>query len=410
MEKHALILATTRDFLWRFERNNVKILQQLGYTVHYAANMREPFYFTAEETERELGIIPHHLDAARSPFLIHDNLRALQQLMELLRQIPFQMIHCHTPVGGVLGRLAGRLCRKGRPVILYTAHGFHFYRGAPLLNRTLYYLVEKILAHDTDILIVINREDEESALRLQLRKGGRVYRIPGTGLDRQRFRPLSPGEKAELREALGIEKEQFFLLSVGELNGNKNHGLVLEALAQLHREEGGAFHIRYGICGDGFLRSALERQIRELKLENTVTLYGYRTDIPQLLGCADASVFPSRREGLGMSGLESLAVGTPVLAADNRGTREYMIHGKNGLIFDPGKPEQLLEQIHTIRALPPERRRQMARVCRESTEPFDLKYADAIMKEVYQDAQRRIRERKNGQKIQNQHHYGRSQS
>lgn len=389
MEKHALILATTRDFLWRFEQGNVKILQQMGYTVHYAANLDEPHYPTAGEPWDRAGIIPHHIPIARSPFMVHDNLRALRRLLDLTGRYAFQLIHCHTPVGGVLGRLTGRLSGRNRPVILYTAHGFHFYRGAPLLNRTAYYLVERILAHDTDILILINREDARRARHLPLRRGGRIYRIPGTGLDRERFSPPDPQRRAHLRRQMGIGADTFCLLSVGELNENKNHRLVLEALDQLRREGPDVFPIRYGICGDGFLRGWLEQRIRELNLQDIVTLYGFRSDIPVMLACADAFVFPSRREGLGMSGLEALSAGVPVIAADNRGTREYMIPGENGLIFDPDDAHQLAEHIRRIRYCTAEQHRRMARRCRESTEPFDQKYANAVMRAAYQDAQAR---------------------
>lgn len=393
MEKNLLILATTHDFLGKFEQNNVQILRRMGYTIHYASNMNEPGYLDSRARLRELGVIPHHIDIARSPFRLRENGRAFHQLMALIRQIPFRIVHCHTPVGGVLGRLIGFFRRQDAPVIIYTAHGFHFYRGAPLVNRTLYYLAERLLAHWTDILILINREDEQNARRFHLKKGGCIRRIPGTGLDRERFHPVDEYSRSAWRAALGIKPEDVFLLSVGELNENKNHRTVLRALEEIRRQSEGQLRIRYGICGEGILHETLEHWIHVHALQNVVTLYGYREDIPQILACADASIFPSKREGLGMAGLESLAVGTPVIAADNRGTREYMTRGENGFIFDPPDMRGLIGAIDAFCSLTSEERAAMSARCRESTEPFDQKYAGQIMREVYADADRRAENR-----------------
>lgn len=394
MEKNLLILATTHDFLGKFEQNNVRLLHRMGYTVHYAANLNEPAYLDSRARFSELGVIPHHIDIARSPFRLHENARALCQLMELTRQIPFRIVHCHTPVGGVLGRLIGLLRGRDAPIIIYTAHGFHFYSGAPPINRTLYYLAERLLAHWTDILILINREDEKNAQRFHLKKGGYLRRIPGTGLDRERFRPMAAAERAARRAELGIRDGELFLLSVGELNENKNHRTVLRALEMMMYRSTGPLPIRYGICGEGILHAALSQWIRTHGLCGKVTLYGYREDIPLMLSCADASVFPSKREGLGMAGLESLAVGTPVIAADNRGTREYMTRGVNGFIFDPPDAQGLIDAIGAFQSLTPGERAAMSARCRESTEPFDQKYAGQIMQEVYDDADRRAERRR----------------
>ena len=202
MEKHVLILATTNDFLLKFEQDNVALLQAMGYTVHYAANLREPAYLSDRERIRARGVVPHHIDIARSPYLLGDNRRALRQVLCLLRRWEMGAIHCHTPVGGLVGRLAGRLAPT-RPVVVYTAHGFHFYRGAPLYNQLAFYPVEWNLARYTDILVTINSEDYRAARRLPLRRGGKVFQLPGVGLDRREFSPLPPAERAILRQRLG---------------------------------------------------------------------------------------------------------------------------------------------------------------------------------------------------------------
>ena len=407
IKKRILFLTTTRDFLGKFEQGNVKILQNKGFEVHYAANMQEPHYPIDEEKLKALGVQIHPIAIARSPFLFTDNEKALRQILQLIRRYHIQAIHCHTPVGGLLGRLAGELCREQGVVVMYTAHGFHFYKGAPAVNQLVYYPVEKQLARYTDILIVINEEDYRCARKFRLKRGGHLYKIPGEGLDTARFRPLPESERKRLRNELGIAEEAFFLVSVGELNENKNHGIVLEALEKLRQQQKGGPPIHYGICGDGFLRARLETRIRELGLADMVTLYGYCTNVPEILGCADASVFPSRREGLGMAGLESLAMGVPVIAADNRGTREYMEHGKNGYVCRFDDVDGFARGIEVLRELSPQARAAMAVHCRDTVRPFDKRYAGALMQRVYADVERRIGEAEHEKQRIGQRHYGR---
>ena len=407
IKKRILFLTTTRDFLGKFEQGNVKILQNKGFEVHYAANMQEPHYPIDEEKLKALGVQIHPIAIARSPFLFTDNEKALRQILQLIRRYHIQAIHCHTPVGGLLGRLAGELCREQGVVVVYTAHGFHFYKGAPAVNQLVYYPVEKQLARYTDILIVINEEDYRCARKFRLKRGGHLYKIPGEGLDTARFRPLPESERKRLRNELGIAEEAFFLVSVGELNENKNHGIVLEALEKLRQQQKGGPPIHYGICGDGFLRARLETRIRELGLADMVTLYGYCTNVPEILGCADASVFPSRREGLGVAGLESLAMGVPVIAADNRGTREYMEHGKNGYVCRFDDVDGFARGIEVLRELSPQARAAMAVHCRDTVRPFDKRYAGALMQRVYADVERRIGEAEHEKQRIGQRHYGR---
>lgn len=408
MEKHILVLTTTSDFLSKFERENVKLLQQRGYTVHYAANMNEPHYLSDRERIEQMGVQIHPIEIARSPFLLSNNKQALEQVVRLVRQYAISVIHCHTPVGGVVGRLAGRLCRD-RPVVIYTAHGFHFYREAPLFNHLVYYQVEKQLARYTDILIVINEEDYRNAQRFRLRRGGRLYKIPGVGLDTNVFRPLSDEQRRQRREELKIPQEAFFLLSVGELNENKNHKVILEALSRMRRQGQDLSSIRYGICGDGFYRDRITRWIVEMGLKDVVTLYGYCRDVPRILGCADALAFPSRREGLGMAGLEALAMGVPVLAADNRGTREYMWPGKNGFVCPYDDVDGFIRGIERLRGQTDRQREEMRACCRESVRPFGKTYAIAAMRRIYTEVDRRIEQAGDERQGDSQYSAGRIQ-
>ena len=395
MEKHALILATTGDFMEKFELSDARLLQRLGYRVHYGANLREPSWFSGKERLKKRGILTHQVTMARSPFLLTMNLRALREILELIRRYHICLIHCHTPVGGLLGRLAGIVSRE-RPLVIYTAHGFHFYRGASVLSWLFYYPVEYLLARGTDILLVINREDQLLAKRLPLRRRGEVYRIPGVGLDRKKFSPPTGEERQEARRQLGIG-EDFFLVSVGELNENKNHRAVLEALMFIRKKRGSLEGFQYGICGGGYYQEQLDGWIRRRGLSGRVRLYGHCSQVRRVLAAADLFVFPSRREGLGMAALEALSMGIPVLAADNRGSREYVRPGENGYLCPWDQPEAFAAEILRLQGMEENRRRRMRKACLRSSRPFDLRYSRAVMERIYRRANRMvIRQRSRG--------------
>lgn len=413
MEKNILILTTISGFLDKFEKENVKLLLEMGYRVHYAANTKEQHYLFDEKKIRDMGVEIHHIDVARSPYMLLDNRKAFFQLLKLVEEYHIEAIHCHTPVGGVLGRLVGRYYKKKRLRVIYTAHGFHFYKGAQLINNSLYYAAEKILAHYTDILVVINKEDYGNAKRFRLKPGGLVFQIPGVGLDLQRFRPFTEEERAKRRKELGLGENDFFLVSVGELNENKNQEIVLKALKKMKDSGKDLSHIKYGICGDGFFRQRIKEKIAEYGLEEIAVMYGYCTKVWEILGCADASAFPSRREGLGMAALESLAMGVPVIAADNRGTREYMIPGKNGYVCSWDDESSFARGIEAIRDMEPGHLTDMKEECRKSAEKFDKKYTNQIMHIVYENLDRKLEynanyDKKKDQKAKckNQCYYG----
>jgi len=388
-EKKALFIATVGGFVTQFEMNNVSLLQQMGYEVHSAANFLEPMYCVKEQELKEKGVILHQVDIAKSPFVWKENSRALKQLCKIVKTEGITLIHCHTPVGGLLGRLTGILCAGEDLKVTYTAHGFHFYQGAPWMNWVFYYNVERVLAHYTDVLITINEEDYMRACRFKLRKNGKVYKIPGEGLHIEAWEPATEKRRKELRRKLGIGEDTFFILSVGEINGNKNHREVVQLMPDLKKRMPDRKFF-YGICGDGFCHEELQELVDSMGLQKDVKLYGYRVDVPDFLACADCFVFPSIREGLGMAALEALSMGVPVVAADNRGTREYMRDGINGFVCDVGRPGSFVDAIEKVCCLSAEELSAMRAEGRKMAKKFDLKNTDAIMANVYgaMDAER----------------------
>ena len=370
-----LFLTTIGGFLQQFEMNDVGILQEMGYEIHYASNLHNPVYNMDISAMEERGIRVHHIDIQKKPSHIWKNGKALIQLLQLVKCEQIRVIHCHNPMGGVLGRLISMF--KGCKIYtIYTAHGFHFYKGAPKRNWIVFYPVEKCLAKFTDCLITINKEDYEKALRFSLRKGGHVFRIPGVGIHTKRF-AAQEGMREQTRKKFGIPDDVFYLLSVGELNQNKNHIVILRAMAKIPDKK-----IWLGICGKGHMEEELEAEAKRLGIKDRFTLFGFRNDIPQMLSMADCFVFPSLREGLGIAAIEAMAAGVPLITSDCRGTREYARDQINGLVCVDDRPEAYAEAIIQLRD-DAEKRHRMSEACVNMSSYFDISATDSIMRQVY---------------------------
>lgn len=307
----------------------LKWFKEQGYEMHVAAK---------NDFVNEPCIIPncdqyYDINFTRFPFS-KANIKAYKQLKKLIQENNYDIIHCHTPVAGVLTRLAAR--KSKNTTVIYTAHGFHFFKGAPLLNWLIYYPIERFCARYTDKLITINKEDYGRAKRFKLRNNGKVYYVPGVGINLEKIQNLKVDIKQKKKE-LGISKNIPILLSVGELNKNKNHEAVLQALSKLKDK-----NFIYLICGRGVLKEYLERKIQELHLENKAKLLGYRSDVIKILKTADLFIFPSKREGLPVSVIEAMAAGLPVIASNVRGNRDLV---KQENLFEPNDVKTLTSLI-----------------------------------------------------------------
>lgn len=373
--KKVLFVTTIGGFLPQFEKNDVKLLRELGCEIHYASDFEHPVYTCREDELLRQGIVLHPADIAKSPAKLWTNGRAIRQLRRIIDEQEIDMIHCHNPMGGVAARIAARTSRR-QPYVIYTAHGFHFYRGAPAASWLLFYPVERLLAHCTDQIVTINREDYRIGCSFRLQSGGSVTQIHGVGVDRTRFCRKPEIAEAKRRE-LSIPQDAFHIVTAAELNRNKNQRVVIEALAELGQSD-----VYYSICGRGPAEQKLRELIREKGLEKNVRLLGFRTDMDEILQTADCFAFPSYREGLGVAAVEALLCGVPLIAADNRGTREYALGGVNSIICRADSVEEFREAIRFLYGNPEERKR-MADVCRETAYRFCTEEVEKTMKEVY---------------------------
>ena len=319
-----------------FFEDTILRLTEDGHKVDIACNETQGHFLTFY---RELGCGIYPLSCARS-FAHPGNIRAVGQIRRLLEQGRYDIVHCHTPIGAACTRLACRKARKAGTRIFYTAHGFHFYKGAPLKNRLLYYPAEWLCSFRTDVLITMNREDFAAAKGLHAK---RVEYVPGVGIDLEKFRPKK-AEKAEIRRELGIPEDAFVLFSVGELNRNKNHRLILKAMAACRLPK-----LYCLIAGEGPQRQALECLAKKLALTEQVRLLGYRTDINRLLCGADVYVHPSFREGLPVAVMEAMAVGLPCVASDIRGNRDLLgADGEGGYLRKPADARGFAAAIDSL--------------------------------------------------------------
>lgn len=340
---NALMIAHVASMIDHFNIPNIKLLLELGYSVHVVCNFKSGSSCDDAEINElklkldDLGVTYTHIDFERSPFSFV-NLKAYRQLKKVFQECHYDLVHCHTPMGGVLGRLAAKKYRKSGTKVIYTAHGFHFFKGAPLKNWLLYYPVEWLCAFWTDELITINKEDYARAQKHMHAK--HVTYIPGVGVDLKKFSPniYTEEEIANARAELGVDTDEKMLLSVGELIPRKNHESVIRALAKLNNKK-----IKYFICGTGERKERLEKLIEELGLSENVRLLGYRTDISKLCDCADLFVFPSLQEGLPVALMEAIASKTAVICSDIRGNTDLV--GEKAL-FEAENISQISEKIN----------------------------------------------------------------
>ena len=285
-----------------------------------------------------------------------------------------EVIHCNTPIGGVLGRICGK--KYGKKVI-YMAHGFHFYHGAPLLNRTLFKFIEKWLAHKTDCLITINQEDYEAAQKMKLCGAGKIFKVNGVGIDLRAFDNISV-DVQEKRNSLGLPANAIVGIIVGDLNENKNVETVIKALPLTMD------NIHLLICGMGPLEGRLKALAKESGIENRCHFLGYRTDVKELYMISDMFLFASQREGLPRSTMEAMLAGLPCVVSNIRGNVDLIDDRKGGILFPPKNFESLAKAT-TIMVNDPELRKQYGEYNKEKIKQFDIEIVKQQMLEIYKE-------------------------
>ena len=329
------LYVTTIGLTFIFFKSTIKELIDAGHKVDIACNEDE---FMVDDCYKSWGCKIHHISCTRSP-LSKGSLKAVKELKKIVQQGGYDIVHCHTPVASVCTRVACRGQRKKGLKVFYTAHGFHFYQGASKKSWLTFYPIERLCSFWTDTLITINHEDFERAKKRLHAK--RVEYIPGVGLDVEKFSRVTV-DRAEKRRELGVPEDALMLISVGELNQNKNHEIVIRVLAQMDRPD-----IHYVIAGEGNIKEYLSRLAEESGIGSNVHLLGYRTDVPELYHSADINILPSIREGLPVSLMEAMACRLPCIASRIRGCVD-LIDEEGGSTFSPLDPDECSAALNSV--------------------------------------------------------------
>lgn len=333
--KKVLFVATVvKTHIMEFHIPYLKMFKELGWETAVAAKND---YENPEDCRIPYSDKYYNVPFERFP-LKPQNITAYKVLKKIIDDGEYEIIHCHTPIGAMLTRLAAIEARKKGTKVYYTAHGFHFYKGAPVINWLVYYPVEKWLARYTDVLITINKEDYERAKKFKAKK---VCYVPGVGINTKRFSmEYEKTTKSDIRNELGIPLGATVLLSVGELNSNKNHRVVIQALSQLKK-----YDLYYVICGYGPLMEEYLNLSKKLGISEKIFLTGYRTDVCKFYQMADIFVFPSYREGLPISMIEAMYNRLPIICTNIRGSRDLIEDSQNILVDNPDDQSAFIEGI-----------------------------------------------------------------
>ena len=329
MKKVLFVATVVKTHINVFHLPYIKMFKDKGYRVDVAAKND---YEKLEECVIPGADYFHNIPFTRFP-LSFKNILAYSKLRKLIRTEEYDIVHAHTPVGGALARLAvWKPFSKKRSKMIYTAHGFHFYRGSSLISWLIYFPIEYLLSFITDELVTINTEDYEFSKKTLHAK--KVHYVNGVGVVNSKV------NKTSINKDIHLNKNDFVMISVGELNSNKNHQLVLTAMSNLKIDD-----LKYLICGEGPLKNELIAETLKLGLENNVHFLGYRSDVTNILLQANIFVFPSFREGLSLSVMEAMNSGLPLLCSDIRGNRDLVTEGLGGYLFNPFSVLDLQEKL-----------------------------------------------------------------
>lgn len=379
--KKVIIVAAKANMIRQFNQRNINMLISKGYEVHVATNFIE--FGSMSESENQalqlwltnIGAVMHQIDFSRGIGNFKQNILALKQLKKVFVQNKFEFIHVHSPLGGILGRL---VARRYRVPSIYTVHGFHFFKGGPLINWLIFFPLEFLFAYFTDWVVTINQSDENIARSMPYKHRSRIH---GNGTDILNNLAVSEITKEKIRKRirmeLSIPNEAFVVLSVGELNANKNHRVVLEAISRLKDTD---VEIYYLIAGVGPLKEELLNSAKELGISEHFRLLGYRTDVHAINYAADLFVFPSLREGLGIAGLDAVSDGTYILGSQAGGIRDYVFDDSFGKLFDPTDAEKLSSLIKERIGMETSRYRDNSKLT-----SFDNSEVDKIISNIYEE-------------------------
>jgi len=381
--KRALVLASVASMIDQFNMPNIRLMKEMGYEVDVATNFVNGSTCSDEKIAvlkknlKEMNVRCFQIDFSRNVLNVVQNMKAYKQTRKIIDENNYALIHSHSPIGGCLSRIAARNARKNGTKMIYTAHGFHFFKGAPLMNWLIFYPIERISSRWTDVLVTITHEDYQLAQKKMYAK--EVVYVPGVGINTSLFAPKEQDAaiNARKRGELGFSMNDTVMFSVGELNKNKNHEIMLRAMAQLGRKD-----LHYVIAGRGELKEHLEGLAKEFGISDQLHLLGFRTDVKELFKMADFFAHPSFREGLSVAVMEAMANGLPIICTEIRGNTDLIVDNKGGYFFKPAEQDTAYRALKNVMESPD--RKSMGLYNLKKAKGLDVKAVLEVMRRIYE--------------------------
>lgn len=348
----------------------MKFLQKKGYEVHAAASPARGQKAVLENK----GIVCWEVDFPRRP-ISYKIVKAKKQIQRILEQEQFKGVHVHTPIPSFLTRF----CLRKREVtkVLYTVHGYHFYKGSKILNWLIFFPIEKIASKWTDGKIVINKEDLDTAQKkLGFEFGENLFFVDGVGIELNEFQNFEKKNYFKLKR--GLREKDLVVVCIAEFTKNKNHQFLLDVWEKVNQKVKNA-HLF--LIGDGFLKKALQNKVFAKELKN-VHFLGYRQDIAEILKETDVVVLTSLREGLPRNIMEAMATKTPVIAFNIRGCKDLVYHNKTGFLVEKQNKKDFEEKLTRL-LLDHELRKQMGIQANKEVQKYSVEKIIPKIEAIY---------------------------
>lgn len=306
-------------------------------------------------------------------------LAGVSRVQAVVKAGNYDLVHVHTPIAAFVTRYALKDFPKTK--VIYTAHGFHFYRGGNFLKNAIFFNLEKLAGGWTDYLITINREDETVAKKNQFLASERIYFTRGIGVDTNYYTDsrVADSDVRRVRQELNLATDDSLLLSIAEFTPRKRHRDLIEALAKLSHPQ-----VHLALAGEGPLKDEIKQLAVKLGIVERVHFLGFRTDIPTLIQAASAVLLISQQEGLPRSVMEAMCLNTPVIGSDIRGTRDLLEDGC-GLLVDVGDTEAIAQAMAQV-VEEPEKSAIMAQKAQAKIADYDLQQIIEQYSSIYQRA------------------------
>ncbi len=275
-----------------------------------------------------------------------NDFRALWRIYRALCRWQPDVVHTHMAKAGAVGRLAALLYnrtkgskRRARVIHTYHGHVFESYFGSP--STRIFLLIERWLAHRTDVLIAISPAlKHDLIVTYRIAREEQVRVIP-LGFDLDRLAAINAADRERARGALDVPAGSIVVTTVGRLTGIKQHSLFLQTAALLAPLRPFVFLI----AGDGELRHELEERAKALGIGPRVRFLGWRGDLDQIYGATDVFVLTSRNEGTPVALIEAMASGVASVSTDVGGVRDVIADPRSGTLVPFGQPQLLADAV-----------------------------------------------------------------